>query len=112
MMADQGWEVRVDEVKAMLDRGDDVLLLDVRQPEEHAIVNIAEAKLVPLNDLPSRLGELQAHADKPVVVYCHHGGRSLQATAFLRQQGFETARSMAGGIDEWAERIEPGKARY
>ena len=109
---DPAWEVSVEEVKQMLDDGRQFLLLDVRQPEEHAVVRIDGARLVPLNDLPTALPSLEGHADQVVVTYCHMGGRSLQAAAFLRQQGFAHVRSMAGGMEAWSARIAPSQPRY
>jgi rhodanese-related sulfurtransferase len=96
----------------MLDTGQDFLLLDVRQPEEHARVNIEGARLIPLGELSRRLDEIDAYRDRPIVVHCHHGGRSMQATMFLRQRGFTNVRNMAGGIDAWSLQIDPAKPRY
>lgn len=107
------WEVSVTDVKGMLDRSDDFFLLDVRQPEEHAICNISGAHLLPLPDLPNRLDEVRDLADgRPIVAHCHHGGRSLNAAAILRQAGIMQVKSMAGGIDAWSVQIDPLIARY
>lgn len=103
-------EIAPKEVKARLERGEKFLLVDVRQPWEYDLCRIEGAKLVPLDALSSNLGELAAAED--VVVYCHHGRRSLDAVVFLRQQGLEGARSMAGGIERWATEIDPKMARY
>lgn len=105
-------EVDCRTVKEMLDRQEDFLLLDCREADEHAQVNIAAATLVPMSQLMARADELAPHRAKRVVVHCHHGGRSMQVTRWLRQNGFDKAQSMAGGIDRWAEEIEPGMARY
>ncbi|MBI4580487.1 MAG: rhodanese-like domain-containing protein, partial [Planctomycetes bacterium] len=80
---DPVWEVSVEEVKAMLDSKQAFLLLDVREPDEHATARIPGAELVPLGDLPAVLPRLQEHADKPVIAHCHMGGRSLKAAVFL-----------------------------
>lgn len=109
---DPTWEISVEDVKDMLRRNEEFMLLDVRQPEEHAIARIEGATFIPLGDLPAALPRLQEHADKTIVTHCHLGMRSLQAAAFLRQQGFEDVRSMAGGIDAWADRIDPSVPRY
>ncbi len=109
---DPAWEVSAEDVKQMREGGEDFLLLDVRQPEEYAIARIEGAKLVPLGELPASLPSLLEHADKPVVTHCHMGMRSLQAAAFLRQQGFENVRSMAGGIDAWSSRVDASVPRY
>jgi sulfur-carrier protein adenylyltransferase/sulfurtransferase len=104
--------VSVENVKSMLDAGEEFLLLDVRKPEEYAIAHIPGARLIPLADLPAALEQLRMDADLPIVTHCHKGVRSLQAAAFLRQQGFDDVRSMAGGIDAWSERIDPTVPRY
>lgn len=112
-----GWEVTPRDVKALMDagrigEGGDVLLLDVRTPAELAAAAIEGAVAVPMQELRAALPDLEAYADGPVIVSCHHGGRSLQVTAFLREQGFEDVKSMAGGIDVWAREIDPSLARY
>jgi adenylyltransferase/sulfurtransferase len=92
--------------------GGDLLLLDCREPHEFNLVSIPEARLLPMSELPGRIGELAEHRARHVVVHCHLGGRSLQVTLWLRQQGFPNVQSMAGGIDQWAVEIEPGMPRY
>ena len=113
----EGWEVTPRQVKALIDAGrigvdGDVLLLDVRTPAELEAAAIGGATAVPMQDNRSALPDLEAYADGPVIVSCHHGGRSLQVTAFLRQQGFDDVTSMAGGIDVWARDIDPSVPRY
>lgn len=98
------------EVKRRLDAGEQLLLVDVREPWEFDICRIAGAKLVPLGSVPSNLPVFE-QADE-VVIYCHHGMRSMDATAWLRQQGVEGARSMAGGIERWSCEIDPAVPRY
>jgi adenylyltransferase/sulfurtransferase len=104
-------EIECRDVKRMLDSGEDFLLLDCREEEEHAIVHIPEALLVPMSQVQDRVGELEAERRGKVVVFCHHGGRSLMVAQFLREHGFQ-AQSMAGGIDRWAEEIDTSLARY
>jgi rhodanese-related sulfurtransferase len=99
-------------VKTRLDAGDDFLLLDCREQDEHQLVHIAEATLLPMSELVDRAAELHAHRGRHVVVHCHHGGRSLRVARWLREQGFATAQSMAGGIDQWATDIDPTLPRY
>jgi rhodanese-related sulfurtransferase len=106
------WEVTPRQVKAMLDSGADFLLLDCRLPREADVASIEGAALLPMQELVARISELDEHRDVKIVVHCHHGGRSLQVTAFLRQQGFKDVTSMAGGIDLWSIDIDPGVARY
>jgi adenylyltransferase/sulfurtransferase len=103
-------EIDVDEVARWRQEGRDFDLLDVRQPGEHAVATIEGARLVPLRELPQRLGELDP--SRPLVVYCHHGMRSLHAVQLLRSQGFQRARSMAGGIDAWSCEVDPAVPRY
>ena len=105
-------EITCEEVKLMLDTGDEMLLLDCRETEEHEVVKLKGATLLPMSELMDRVGEIADFQTKPVAVYCHHGGRSLQVTQWLRENGFTHAASMAGGIDRWATVIEPGMARY
>lgn len=103
-------EIPPEEVKRRLDRGERVVLLDVRQPEEHAICRIDGAKLIPMNEVPNHLAELDP--DEEIVVHCKMGGRASQVAAYLRQQGFSKARNLTGGILAWAERIDPGMPKY
>lgn len=84
-------------------------LLDVREPHEHALARLPEAILVPLHELPERLDELPA--DRAIVVYCHHGMRSLSGAALLIGAG-RRAHSLRGGIDAWSRLIDPGVPRY
>lgn len=105
-------EIDCRSVKAKLDAGEEFLLLDCREPDEHAIASIPAARLIPMSELLNRSGELEPYKELPVVVHCHRGGRSLKVTHWLRQNGFHKAQSLAGGIDRWAEEIDPGVARY
>ncbi len=88
------------------------LLLDCREPDEHAIVNVAGAQLLPMSQLAGRLHELEPYRDCEIVVHCHHGGRSLKVAQWLRSQGYAKAQSMAGGIDHWAQEIDRSLPRY
>jgi len=105
-------EVDTATVKAKLDAGEEFLFLDCREPDEYETVCIEGTTLLPMSELQERSSELEPYQQKEVIVHCHHGGRSLQVTIWLKQQGFANVRSMAGGIDEWAEKIEPGMHRY
>lgn len=99
-------------VKSKLEKGEDFLFLDCRETDEYQAVNITGTMLLPMSELMNRVGELEPHKGREVIVHCHHGGRSLRVAKWLRGQGFATAKSMAGGIDQWAQEIEPGMARY
>jgi rhodanese-related sulfurtransferase len=87
-------------------------LLDVRQPEEFAMVALPGAKLIPLMEVPQRVGELGAWRGEEVVVYCHHGVRSQHAIGFLRQHGFIHLRNLTGGIDAWSLEVDENAPRY
>ncbi|MGO8970339.1 MAG: rhodanese-like domain-containing protein [Myxococcaceae bacterium] len=92
-------------------RGQPPVLLDVRTPEEHALVALPDSVLVPLQEFNERLAELEALKGKPVVVYCHTGVRSFHAAAFLASRGVD-ATSLAGGIDRYAVEVDPSLPRY
>jgi adenylyltransferase/sulfurtransferase len=91
-------------------RGGVVQLVDVREEWEWDICRIQGASLIPLDELDHRIGELDR--DRPVVAYCHHGNRSLWARQVLIESGFLNVRSLAGGIEAWAQEVEPGMSRY
>jgi rhodanese-related sulfurtransferase len=105
-------EIDCRSVKFKLDAGDEFLLLDCRERDEHQLVNISAARLLPMSELQARVGELDPYKHTPVIVHCHHGGRSLKVAHWLKQQGFDDVKSMAGGIDEWACVIDPSLPRY
>jgi rhodanese-related sulfurtransferase len=98
-------QIQPTELKRMLDAGEPVLLLDVRQPEEHAYCALPGSVLIPLGELQSRVEEVLPDG-VPVVVYCHHGVRSLTGAAILLRAGIE-AMSLAGGIDRWSHTVDP-----
>ncbi len=104
------FEITPEELKESLEAGHEVQLIDVREPREYATCHIEGARLIPLGQLHSHLGELES--GRPIVVYCHVGVRSAAATAELRRAGFAGARSLEGGIEAWAARIDPKMARY
>jgi adenylyltransferase/sulfurtransferase len=106
-----GPEITAEELRQDMERkGPDLVLIDVREPHEWEIAHIEGARLIPLGQLPERLGELDGHAE--IVTHCHHGARSMKALALLKGAGFNRVRSLAGGIDAWADRIEVGMPRY
>jgi rhodanese-related sulfurtransferase len=98
-----------EELKQRLDAGDDLFVLDVREPSEYQISNLG-GQLIPLNDLPKRLGELDAARE--IVVHCKLGGRSAKAVEFLKQNGFARVHNLDGGINAWSERVDPKVAKY
>ena len=91
----------------MLKDGDEFLFIDCRTPDEHEESRIPGAKLVPMQDLDLHLDELQQHKDKPFVIHCRSGKRSMTVTTVLRQHGFLDVKSMAGGIQRWAAEVDP-----
>jgi rhodanese-related sulfurtransferase len=103
-------EIAPREVKDMLGRGEKVLFVDVRERWEYETSHIEGSVLIPLGEIPTNLARLEAAGD--VVLFCHHGMRSMDAAAWLRSQGVQGARSMAGGIDRWAAEIDPHTPRY
>ena len=97
-------------LKARLDRGESVLILDVREPFEIALAPFPGATHIPMGDIPSRLTELDQ--DRETVVVCHHGVRSAQVAMYLAQNGFERVLNLSGGIDAWSEDADPSTPRY
>src|SRR5262249_3586457 len=102
-------EISVEELKKHLDAKEDVFILDVREPHEYQICNL-NGYLVPLNDLPKRVHELDPSKD--MVVHCRSGGRSARAVEFLQKAGYTKAKNLAGGILAWADRIDPKVPKY
>ena len=105
-------EVSAAAVKAMLERGDDFLLLDVREPDESETARIEGSKLVPLGERESRLAELEEWKGRPIVAHCHKGGRSAKACELLAAKGFIRVTSLAGGIDAWSLTVDVDVPRY
>lgn len=103
-------EVTPREVSERLARGEKVLFVDVREKWEHDVSRIEAATLIPLREIPANLAAFEEAEE--VVLFCHHGMRSLDAAAWLRSQGVAGARSMAGGIERWAVEIDPRVPRY
>ena len=102
-------EISPRELKARLDRGDDLFILDVREPHEYQICHL-NGTLIPLGDLPKRVNELDT--SKEIVAHCRSGVRSAKAVNFLRQAGFKKVHNLAGGILAWADRVDPKMPKY
>jgi rhodanese-related sulfurtransferase len=100
------YEIAPEDLKALQDKGLNVVLVDVREPWEIETASLAGSTNIPMNDIPARFKE-ELDPQKHVVVVCHHGVRSMNVTAWLRQQGFENVQSLRGGIDRWAREIDP-----
>ena len=103
-------EIKPADVKERLDRGESLVLVDVREQWEYDVCRIEGARLVPLGSLAASLNTLPDVEE--VICYCHHGMRSLDAAAWLRFQGFAKAKSLAGGIERWSVEIDPKVPRY
>jgi adenylyltransferase/sulfurtransferase len=102
-------EITVEELKRARDQGEDLLLVDVRQPDEFQHCNLG-GLLIPLAELPQRLREVDPTRD--IVVLCRSGMRSAQAVGFLRHSGYPRVRNVAGGILAWSDRIDPTVPKY
>jgi sulfur-carrier protein adenylyltransferase/sulfurtransferase len=102
-------EIQVEELKRRLDAGDDLFVLDVREPHEYQICNI-NGHLIPLGDLPNRIHELDS--SREIVAHCRSGVRSAKAVTFLQQAGFKKVHNLAGGILAWADRVDPRMPKY
>jgi len=105
-------EITAHELALRLASADAPLLLDVREPWEHETARIPGARLLPLAGVEERVGELEAWREKPIVIHCHHGGRSRKACELLRAKGFTRVENLAGGIEAWSTQVDPSVARY
>jgi adenylyltransferase/sulfurtransferase len=102
-------EIRPEELKARLDAGDDVFILDVREPHEYQICNLG-GHLIPLGELPARMSELDS--SREIVAHCRSGVRSAKAVTLLRQAGFGKVTNLAGGILAWSDKVDPTVPKY
>lgn len=106
------WEISPREVHRRRTEGEELVLIDCRTAQEREIAKIAGSIHIPFQDVSSRIEEIRALGDVPIVVHCHQGGRSLRMTAILRREGIDDVRSLAGGIHLWALDIDPGIPTY
>jgi len=104
------YEIKVQDASALLQSGQ-AKLIDVREPWEYATARIEGSLLMPMGDVPTRAHQ-ELDPDERLLIICHHGARSLSVTSWLRQQGFEAAQSIAGGIEDWSRQVDPGVPRY
>lgn len=111
MLGSAHLEITPQDVKARLDSGERLRLIDVREPLEVHLASIAEAAVIPMRDVPKALDALEDE-ENPIIVFCHHGMRSLQVVGWLREHGVDNCLSMAGGIDRWSLEIDPKVPRY
>jgi len=105
------YEISAADVKSIRDAGQDFIMLDVREPWEFDVASIAGSKHIPMGDIPSRFNQ-ELDPEDHIVVVCHHGVRSMNVTAWLRQQGFEKVQSLRGGIDRWSREIDSSVPLY
>jgi rhodanese-related sulfurtransferase len=103
-------EITPAELKSQLERGEKLLLIDVREPWEYETCCIQGAKLIPMGSIPANFQSLDV--EEEVICYCHHGQRSLDVAVWLRRQGVEQAKSLAGGIERWSTEIDSSVRRY
>jgi adenylyltransferase/sulfurtransferase len=102
-------QITVKEMKRRMDAGEELYILDVREPFEYEIAQIG-GKLIPQNDIPKRLSEIDRNRE--VIVHCHHGVRSQRIAEFLQQVGYPRVVNLAGGINAWSEEIDPRVPKY
>jgi len=100
------YEIAPEELNSLLEAKSNVVVLDVREPWEFGSAKIASSKHIPMGDIPARFNQ-ELDPEDHIIVVCHHGVRSMNVTAWLRQQGFEKVQSLAGGIDRWSRQIDP-----
>jgi rhodanese-related sulfurtransferase len=105
------FEITPEDLKSLRDSGDGVTVLDVREPWEYQAASIAGSKHIAMGDIPARFNQ-ELDPEDHIVVVCHHGVRSMNVTAWLRQQGFEKVQSLQGGIDRWARQVDPSVPVY
>jgi rhodanese-related sulfurtransferase len=110
-VSDLDYEITPEEVKVMIDGGEEFTLLDVREPWERDAASIGGSVHIPMGDIPARVNQ-ELDPEEHIVVYCHHGVRSMNVTAWLRQQGFENVQSLRGGIDRWSRVVDPKVPLY
>lgn len=107
------FQISVTDLKRKLDAKESIKLVDCREMPEYQIARLEGAELIPMNTIPAKLQSIEGMADeRTVVVYCHHGVRSLNVVNWLRQQGVENCQSLEGGIDAWSVLIDPAVPRY
>ncbi len=104
-------EITVDDYRKLQGSDGAPMLLDVRESWEIATASLPGSRNIPMGEIPSR-AHAELDPDAPIVVMCHHGARSLSVAMWLRNQGFEQAQSLAGGIDQWSRTIDPAVPRY
>ena len=105
-MTGMDYEITVEQLNNMRQANEAIVIVDVREPWEYSTAKIEGSKHIPMADVPARYNQ-ELDPDDHIVVVCHHGVRSMNVTAWLRQQGFDRVQSLRGGIDRWAREIDP-----
>ena len=105
------YEISAAELKSMKDGAQEFTLLDVREPWEYQTARIEGSRHIPMGDVPARFNQ-ELDPEQHIVVVCHHGVRSMNVTAWLRQQGFDKVQSLRGGIDRWSREVDPSVPLY
>ena len=111
MLTEIPFEIAPSDVKAALESGAPLKLIDVREPAEYALAKIGQAELIPMRSIAKHLHDLE-DSEELMIVFCHHGVRSLSVVEWMRRQGIEKCQSMTGGIDLWSVEIDPAVPRY
>ncbi len=105
------YEISAGDLKSLKDGAQEFTLLDVREPWEYQTAHIEGSRHVPMGEIPARFNQ-ELDPEQHIVVVCHHGVRSMNVTAWLRQQGFDKVQSLRGGIDRWSREIDPSVPLY
>lgn len=105
-----GFAISPKELRTRLDKGDKLVLVDVREEWEYSLAKLDDSILIPLATLPQSLNRL--NRDSEIIAICHHGMRSADATNFLLQQGFSNVKNLVGGIDAWSVQVDGTVPRY
>jgi len=105
------WEITPQELRRRLAAGHPMVLVDVREPWETNIVSLPDSRFLPLNELSYRAME-EFEADDEIVLYCHHGHRSMEGVMILWELGYENVKSLAGGLSRWIAQVDPGLSDY
>jgi rhodanese-related sulfurtransferase len=109
----ESYEISPLDAKAALDQPGNAVLIDVREPEEFAVSHLENSCLIPMRNIPAELQKLDEWAEtQNLLVLCHHGVRSLQVVAWLREKGIDGCYSIAGGIDRWSREVDPSVPQY
>lgn len=105
------YEISVGELKSLQDGAQELMVLDVREPWEYETAHIEGSRHIPMGEIPARFNQ-ELDPERHIVVLCHHGVRSMNVTAWLRQQGFDKVQSLRGGIDRWSREVDPSVPLY